>query len=99
MQAQAGDTPRPHARCTRLEATRALMASQRASRPGRTSHPPAQIQRRTVARYRIERRTEGVAQLRFLERDDEPLKVGERQRQQKRRPPLVQQACLSEVGE
>ena len=48
---------------------------------------------------RIERRTEGVAQLRFLERDDEPLKVGERQRQQKRRPQLVQQACLSEVGE
>ena len=28
-----------------------LTASQRASRPGRTSHPPAQIQRRTVARY------------------------------------------------
>ena len=48
---------------------------------------------------RIERRTEGVAQLRFLERDDEPLKVGERQRQEKRRPQLVQQACLSEVGE
>ena len=48
---------------------------------------------------RIERRTEGGAQLRFLERDDEPLKVGERQRQQKRRPQLVQQACLSEVGE
>ena len=28
-----------------------LTASQRASRPGRTRHPPAQIQRRTVARY------------------------------------------------
>lgn len=27
---------------------------------------------------RIVRRTEGVAQLRFLERDDEPLKVGQR---------------------
>ena len=65
-----------------------------------TDQPPAgsdpAANRRSV---RIERRTEGVAQLRFLERDDEPLKVGERQRQQKRRPQLVQQACLSEVGE